>query len=393
VTNGGGGSPQRQEVVVKKVALTFLIVLVVHAVANAQSSEPHYTPSTVTIKPEKTELMPGEEIDLVLTDFADYAGSFVGEARMVRVRAEQGSIWNLHTWVRNSGYIFQIGSGKIVVKYRAPIIEGGTDVVRVDVIVTNIHHIEEPAGIEEGDSMTIGEQELKIVTVDNVEMKYHVYYRNDQGEVPSIKDITVIVGLHLEMLKPDHPSSTVPLRGFGAGDPYRVTSATVYSASGTFSGKDCSYRVVSASPAHWNTALMVYNDQKTGAIESVKLPLISAILSWTGDGGCVPPESVEIGPVTEWDAEADQKKFERLADEIEVDMEVKGYPDMADIMKMQQAIKKVVVHPDYMAKIQISQDHAGNEARFLDSGDGWRLEKEFSWEIERDLSGVPLVKK
>lgn len=376
----------------KRVLLTFSMVLFASAVANAQSGSPHYTPSKVTIKPEKTELMPGEEIDLVLTDFVDYGGSFVGEARMVRVRAEKGSIWNLHTWVRDSGYMFQIGSGEIVVKYRAPVGEG-KDVLRVDVIVTNVHHLRDPTSAEEGDALTIGEQELEVITVDNGKMKYHEYYRNEQGKVPSVTDITVIVGLHFEILKPDHPSATVPLGGFGVGVPYRVTSATVYSASGSYTGEKCSYRLESATPANWNTAIMVYNDQN-GAIESVKLPLIAAMLNWVGDGECVPPEEVTIGPVTEWDDESGHKELETLADEMEVDMQTDNRGiNIAQIMQMQQAIKQVVVHPDYMAKIQISRDHAGNEARFEDSGDGWQLKKELSWEIEREISPVPLVKK
>lgn len=347
-------------------------------------------PNKVTITPEKTKLMPGEEIDVTLTGFMNpYGVPAVGNPE-VGVWVDNGAVWNGHSWVDDSDPIFPIGAGKVLFKYRAPINEA-TDTIRIYVVVKNVEQVPEEWEVEVGEVIPIGEQSVEITYVDNAKMKYHEYYRNEQGEVPSVTDITVIVGLHFEVLKPDHPSATARLGGFGVGIPYRVTSATVHSATGSYTGKDCNFRLVSATPAHWNTAIMVYNNQ-SGAIESVKLPLIAAMLNWAGDGDCVPPEQVTVGPVTEWDEDADKKKFDQLADEIEVDMQTQGYPDFADIMKMQQAIKKVVVHPDYMAKIQISQDHAGNDARFEDSGDGWRLQKEFSWEIERDVSPVPLTK-
>ena len=311
----------------KKGTPTFSIVLVASAVANAQSGSPHYTPSKVTIKPEKTELMPGEEIDLVLTDFVDYGGSFVGEARMVRVRAEKGSIWNLHTWVRNSGYMFQIGSGED--RRQVPSTgrrgEGRAAGRRDRHKCPPLRRTDKRRGRRRTDDRRAGAQDR--------------HCRQREDEVPRVLQERPGEGA---FDNGHHRHRRTPPRNAQARPSVEPRFHSVDSASAIPTGSRRPPSTVPPAPSAARTAATASypphrrtgtprswsTTTRNGAIESVKLPLISAILNWVGDGECVPPESVEIGPVTEWDDESDQKKLERLADEIEVDMETvnRGIP-------------------------------------------------------------------
>lgn len=394
--------PQSQEVVMKRVPLACLVVVAVLAFASVAVTEaqiPRPLPHKATITPEKTQLLPGEEIDIVVTDFLTHGDYQAHGDTKIGIWVDGGSVWNGDSWVPDSGAIFKIGSGRVLIKYKAPL--QLDDKIRVYVVVERMYQVydaeEAPLvgweGAVVGDMLTIGEQEIEVIAYDYAKMTYSTYYRNEQSGSVSEQQIEVTVGLRFEMLMPDQPSGTAVLGTFGGGVPYRVTSATVLDFSGSIRGKYCNYRLVSAKPAHHDTALMIYSDQKTGGIESVKLPLISAMLGWGGPGGCVPPDEVSIGPVTEWDDESGQKEIEDLADEIEIDLQVDdGFPDLSKMMQLQQAIKKAVVHPDYVASTQNSIDHASNTANFTDSGEGWLLRKKFSWEVERDMSTVPLTK-
>ena len=376
----------------KRVLLACLVVVAMFAFTSIAVTEAQLLPHKVTITPEKTELLPGEEIDIVVTDFInpwDYQAS--GDTK-IGIWVDRGSVWNGHSWVPDSEAIFQIGTGRVLVKYKAP--PNGFDKIQVYVVVENPDQVPDNWNVEIGEVFPIGEQEFEVISYDNAKMTYYEYYRTEQSGSVSELSIEVTVGLHFEMLMSDLPSSgTARPGGFGAGVPYRVTSATVLDFSGSLRAEDCSYQLVSARPANFNTALTIYSDQNTGGIESVKLPLIRAMLSWEGKKGCVPPEEVSIGPVTEWDDDSGRKEMKQLAKEIKIDMQTgDGAPDFSKIMKMQQAIKGAVVHPDYVASTQNGIDHASNKADFSASGEGWSQRKRFSWEVEREVSPVSLTK-
>jgi hypothetical protein len=353
----------------KSITLILFIILIPLVSLFAQGGDGMW-PAHVAFSPEKKEVMPGEVIEIILHGFFDVEGSVAGGEYFICVEASHGKILNGEPSGTGSliAKSFRVGEGLIRVKYMAPTKSS----VKQDTIIVKYEPTEDME--ESTHPLKIGETKLTIIQHNIAKLRYSHYYHNTQGEAPFTLNIMVEVSLHFEALG-----------GAGLGIPYIIKSAAVTNFSGSAKGKDVDYSLVSAKPVNYKSTLTVYLDQISGSINAVVFPRLSAMLSWEGSEGYVPPRDICLEPVTKWDKEKAEEELGKEADKLEKEMESgKAWKNMNRIMEIQKELSGVLVHPDYRVKNRWERNWVSGEANSEDSGDGWVLKKSFIWDLQKE---------
>jgi hypothetical protein len=375
-------------------ALATLFLLSVPPVCATPPETPGDLPVQLKIEPEKSPLLPGELIDVTLSEIRDYYDRPAHSAFRIVVRSGYGEILGGVSLTPPEGQsppagqdgdaqidlvpllppakVFTVGDGTLVVGYRAPLY--CPTVPRDRITVENSRDLSDDVPFEQtsrGD--VIGETTIRLSCPDIIIADRTSYMHSADSSASSTKDIEVRVRVVLE------PGQAPNL--------YRITSAEVLSFSGreilqdSDGTKVCT--LVRATPKILADTVQLWPDFDEESIRGITFSGIQVDLEWTGDLSMGPDDRIMVAPVTDVDQRDDDDRLAQELGEMAEKMKGGSLEDMSDMMNLVMGnIEMLTVPKDHVVYYRDSESGLyRGKGRREGGGPGLEWKEAYHWTL------------
>lgn len=345
-------------------------------------------PVAVTITLEKARVLPGDIIEVTLSDFRDSAGKQPHARFRIIVQAAHGEILGGETHDYEGtlelvplvpgdisqplSKVFILGKGVIKFRYRAPLTchpQGDT------ITVTN--------SLVLGDVLTTpltNTEPLRDFAFKRVAMSCPDYvivaYRETSHMVQSGQtwDLDQEVAVRIRLLP-----------GKGAGI-YRIGEVKMLAFKGKAEYRDRDERkawtLAGAVPEVKASHLQIWYDRPQAKARRVTMPLVEVATQWRGPPGWPLKRSLAMGPVSQVDPAETKRRVRELRRQLGPNPDPDALPDMQIIMqRFMPLLEQITSHPDLMVTWGDGKRTMGGDGKYARSSRDVSETRAYSWRI------------
>ncbi|HDP94288.1 MAG TPA: hypothetical protein ENN40_02895 [Candidatus Aminicenantes bacterium] len=340
-----------------------------------------HSPVSLTARPAKTTLRPGETVTVVLSNFCDSAGNPADKMERIVVVANAGEILGgasaeMPMTPTGNQQAFQVGEGTVEFDYRAPL-HCQKDEVKITFLNSLAYgEIDKiPMNLTEP-YQTIATLTLKLNCAHYLLLEYNEDYLRLYGKERKDHRIRAILRIDLEPWVADNM--------------LRVTNLSLLEFQGSanrVSATDQEHmQADTASPDFYNQLLLLFLDPESDDVQGLIYEDVPLLIDWHGDEipeG--PPDRINVGPVSEHrpDKREARKAGQDLAGDFPTDNET-----ARRLRRMQRSLTQqfsaTQVHPDNRVKTTQGETFFAGEGSWEKKFSNGHHRKTYRWELLLD---------